>query len=146
MHLKQRGFTMIEILMAMLIGSILLLVAIPLYQDYKTKTKVSTALQSASSLKSNVTQHFYMNGEIPTNNAQALSNEKTYYKNQWVESIEITDTPSAGSIIITFNKNALPALGDENLLILQPSLVGGKMRWQCLGNQIPEDFRPQQCN
>ncbi len=146
MRKQNSGFTLVELLMAMLIGSILLMISIPLYQDYQTKTKVSTGLQSAASFKSSVSQYFYINGMIPVTNQQVGLNHQDTYQHLWLESIEISDTPSAGSITITFNTNKLPSLGNDHKLVLQPSIINGHMEWRCLGNQIPEKFRPQGCD
>lgn len=53
---KQQGFTLIELMIAIAIVGILAAVAIPQYQDYTTRARLSEVTTYAASLKANVSE------------------------------------------------------------------------------------------
>ncbi len=65
----QQGFTLIELMIVVAIIGILAAIAIPAYQDYTIRAKVSEGLNLASAAKTSVAEYRVTNGAWPTSNA-----------------------------------------------------------------------------
>ena len=65
MHRIQKGFTLIELMIVVAIIGILAAVALPAYQDYTVRAKVSEVLLAASSAKNTVAEAAQVGGGMP---------------------------------------------------------------------------------
>jgi len=62
MNMRQNGFTLIELMIVVAIIGILAAIALPAYQDYTVRAKVSDGLISSASLKVGVSESFVDTG------------------------------------------------------------------------------------
>lgn len=136
----QQGFTLIELMIVVAIIGILAAVAIPAYQDYTVRTKVSEGLSLASGAKTSVAETRLSSGTWPTSNAEAGLADADEITGNNVESVEVG---AGGVITITYTKDA--ALSGASVT-LTPSMQGGSVRWTCAGDGSMEDrYLPGNC-
>ena len=67
----QRGFTLIELMIVVAIIGILAAIAIPAYQDYTIRSKVTELINAAGVCKTSVAEYYQAVGSFPTNQTKA---------------------------------------------------------------------------
>ncbi|CAJ0873442.1 hypothetical protein R20233_01960 [Ralstonia sp. LMG 32965] len=102
----QKGFTLIELMIVVAIVGILAAIAIPAYQDYTIRARVTEGLSLAAATKVLVAENA-ANGNDPANGFSSATIPPT--KN--VTSLDVA--PGTGRITITYGTNA----GNGNLTI-----------------------------
>jgi type IV pilus assembly protein PilA len=144
----QKGFTLIELMIVVAIIGILAAVAIPAYQDYTVRARVSEGFSLASAAKTIVAENASAGladlaiGYVPP--AAALKS---------VNSVAINS--ANGQITVVYNANVHPS---SNALVMEP-LSGGSaiaastvpqdaIDWNCkssAGTTLLEKHRPSEC-
>ena len=69
MRIYQKGFTLIELMIVVAIIGILAAIAIPAYQDYTVRSKVTEMINSAGVCKTSVAEYYQSLGAFPPNGA-----------------------------------------------------------------------------
>src|SRR5476649_2543600 len=67
----QRGFTLIELMIVVAIIGILAAIAIPAYQDYTIRAKVTELINAAGVCKTSVAEYYQAVGLFPTDQTKA---------------------------------------------------------------------------
>jgi type IV pilus assembly protein PilA len=132
MKTLQKGFTLIELMIVVAIIGILAAIAIPAYQDYTVRSRVTEGLNLAAAAKLDVAETWQSTGSL----AQL---GYTFTATKYVSNIQVN--AGNGEITITYDTTAtgIPQLTSGNTLILVPSINGavltpgaaGNMDWRC---------------
>ena len=138
----QQGFTLIELMIVVAIIGILAAVAIPAYQDYTIRAKVTEGLSLASAGKTAVSEYFASNGFLPGANTTAGMALATSIAGNNVRSVEVV---TGGDITVTYSGNPI----DASTLILHPTTAAGGVVWNCsiavAGGDLEPKYRPSTC-
>lgn len=136
----QKGFTLIELMIVVAIIGILAAIALPAYQDYTTRSKLSEGLNLAASAKTAVSEHRMSQGSWPANNAAAGYQSPV---TKYVSGITIVN----GLITITYKTDAGVA-SNANQLSLSPISATGGVDWKCkaaASNAVQAKYLPANC-
>ncbi len=137
---KQQGFTLIELMIVVAIIGILAAVAIPAYQDYTIRAKVTEGLSLASAGKTAVSEYFSANGSLPTDNTAAgMADEESIAGN----SVDKVNVGAGGDGIITVTFSTTTIVGQT--ITLEPKTTGGKVVWDCTNGNLEGKYRPSSC-
>lgn len=124
----QRGFTLIELMIAVVIVAILATIAVPSYRAQMVRAQVSEALNVAGAAKLAVATEFAAAGEAPADRtAAAMSADASDTSGEYVESVDVDD----GVIVVTFNNEAHPDLTGAELALIPYESPSGGVAWQC---------------
>ena len=146
----QQGFTLIELMIVVAIIGILAAVAIPAYQDYTIRAKVTEGLSLAGAAKVAVAETYSSKGAAPPTNASAgLATAGSIVGNS-VTSITVGPAATAGLITIKYRGNLGGNPSANNMLVmLKPSFTVGGVTWKCdsagSGTTMPAKYLPAQC-
>ena len=137
---KQQGFTLIELMIVVAIIGILAAIAIPAYQDYIIRAKITEGLNLASAVKTTVSEYRISQGQMPATGAIA---GLTTVSSKYVTSVLLT--PNTGVITVTFTGSVDPTVAG-NTIVLNPTFANNVVDWNCrTGTTLPNKYRPANC-
>lgn len=151
MSLAQRGFTLIELMIVIAIVGILAAVALPAYQDYTVRAKVSEVIMAATPAKTAVSEALQTTGALPPTDFPLNIPATTYvasasYTQLAADNLASPAVPAKAAITITARGDA--RLADKSLVLTGTPVTGGQITWECRGavtNGIEPKYLPASC-
>jgi type IV pilus assembly protein PilA len=137
MKALQKGFTLIELMIVVAIIGILAAVALPAYQDYTIRAKVSELILAASSARTAIAEKFQAD---PSNTACAGGGVTIPIVGK-IETSTVTD----GGIVTITGVAASTSTGAAVTVTVTPaySTLTGTITWSCVG--VPSKYLPATC-
>jgi type IV pilus assembly protein PilA len=140
----QKGFTLIELMIVVAIVGVLAAVAIPAYQDYTVRARVTDGISLAQTARKSVEENTALgNGFAVGWTAPAATGN--------VASIAIDGT--TGAVTATFTDKV--ATGSPTLIMTPTSAgtalaagtvpTGGSIEWSCPSGTLAQKLRPATC-
>lgn len=148
----QKGFTLIELMIVVAIIGILAAVAIPAYQDYTIRAKVSEAASLIAAVKHGVAEAA-ANGDISAigNETQAKADamgvalDTTITGNYLLKATVAGASATTATITATFKSAAgqIPAAMGDKTLIWTGTVNAGSTSWTVTGGTLDAKYRPK---
>lgn len=148
MKTNQQGFTLIELMIVVAIIGILAAVAIPAYQDYTIRAKLSEVMVIASAAKTSTSEYYLSTGSMPDSTGDAGINTSAD-QSEYLKSIGFS-TNGTGAVLTYTLSNALNGtdLEDETIVFTGSGSANG-VSWTCnegtLNTNNKQKYLPANC-
>jgi|WetSurMetagenome_2_1015567.scaffolds.fasta_scaffold1060608_1 type IV pilus assembly protein PilA len=136
----QQGFTLIELMIVVAIIGILAAIALPAYQDYTIRAKMSEVVLAASNPKTNVAEWYQSKGYLPSATSLGTIDTKSKFVNK-VEWDGTNNTITATAAATLDSKVS----GQTITLVATSAGAGpGQLIWTC-GGTVLAKYKPASC-
>ena len=152
---RAQGYSLIELMLAIAVISILSSIAIPEYRNYVTKAKLTEAFLAVTPVKFGLVEYVSVNGstaglagktwsavlkELGVS-ANFFGDNSRYVKNVWWNNTK-------SEIRVSFTDNLPEANG--RYLVMRADMDSGAFRWRCLSSStyslaLPAEYLPSSC-
>jgi type IV pilus assembly protein PilA len=136
---REKGFTLIELMIVVAIIGVLASMAIPAYQTYVIRAQVSEGINLATALKPPVLTYFLDTGEAPATRAAAgVAPNATDASGAYVSSIDVTN----GVLVVTYGNSASAAITGLTLTMTPYQTPESGIVWRCGAAIAPAGLNP----
>ena len=136
MKRMQKGFTLIELMIVVAIIGILAAVALPAYQDYTVRAKVSELILAGSSYRTAISEKYQTDSDsVNAGSGLSLS----------VVGKIAGGTVTAGGVVVIAGSTVNTSIGQLVTITITPTYcsASGAITWTCQGT--PAKYMPATC-
>ncbi len=123
----QKGFTLIELMIVVAIIGILAAVALPAYQDYTVRAKVSEVVLAASSAKTAVAESAQVNSTMPATASLTVDSQSS----KWVSGVAYSSAGGSTGVITVTTSTADTKISGKTLIMTGNLQPNGQVTWVC---------------
>ena len=144
MNRIQKGFTLIELMIVIAIVGILAAVALPAYQDYTVRAKLSGVLARGAEAKTSVAEWYASKGTLPSVAASAPFNTGPAGA---VRLVGWTGgAPGTAKITLTIGSTGTdPKVLGDTIELLVAATQNSVVTWKCQPGTIEGKYLPGSC-
>ena len=138
----QQGFTLIELMIVVAIIGILAAIAIPAYQDYITRSKVTELVTAADACKTSISEYYQSQNVYPADlTLSGCSNQVTKY----VASLGVTAGTGVITVTAATGAGALDVAAAGTFVLVPATTANGQLDWACTTSTIAKKYLPANC-
>ena len=150
MKRMQQGFTLIELMIVVAIIGILAAVALPAYQDYTIRAKMSEVILALSACRTSITEVYQTGGTAPGANSWGCENVTSKY-------VAALSTDPNGVVIATVQNisasvngscvTLIPMINGTTAALSASNMGEGLYGWICggTGTDVAPNYLPGSC-
>jgi type IV pilus assembly protein PilA len=137
----QQGFTLIELMIVVAIIGILAAVALPAYQDYTVRAKVSEVVLAASGGKTAIAEAYQSLGHMPSVASSGVSDQSS----KFVNSVAYTKTSDTVGVITATATSAEAKISGKKIIMTGTADTNtGVVVWVCT-TDMEVKYVPSNC-
>jgi len=141
----QKGFTLIELMIVVAIIGILAAVALPAYQDYTVRAKVTEVILAASSAKTSVAESAQVGAAMPSTASLVVDSQASKY----VSGVVYTSSNTSNGLITVTTTAADAKISGVTVEMYGELQGNGQVVWTCragtTGTAINAKYLPASC-
>ena len=141
---RQQGFSLIELMIVVAILSILVVAALPSYQNYTVRARVTEVMAMAARDRTAVAEYFISQGAMPDTASDAGLNLDESPSEYVLTTTYRVDDDEA-TLVYDMSADALGATDATGEFQFTGVGSANGVLWQCDKGDFPSHFRPPQC-
>lgn len=143
---RQQGFTLIELMIVIAIVGILAAIALPAYQDYTVRARMSEPMARMAEAKTSIAEFYSSQGTLPTVAQAGVNGAGTNIMQSLIYSATSTEATIRALVFASVMPSETAVRGFELLGTADP--LQRTIVWQCqptAGNAVPVNYLPANC-